>query len=294
MRKSASRPLPGTTPFRVVASTGATASAKNRFQLRNNFFGNQIDAKQLLEPFGHLPGVFYFVKDAQSRLMAISREAVVRMGFYSEDEIIGRPPHEYLPRSLADKYVADDSMVIRRGKPLRNIVESYYTERGICDSLITDKYPLRDARGHIVGLIGTTQPFKGRLELLKHIGPVGKAADYIRTHLGEPLTMPEIASRSGFSERQLQRQFIGVFGITVRQFIIQTRVEEAMRELVQPDRSIAEIAFMFGFSDQSAFTNQFRKVTGIPPGIYRRRHLSEFCWASRGRNESAKPPHMRD
>jgi AraC-like DNA-binding protein len=254
----------------------AKAAARARLQLRNHFFGNQIDAKQLLEPFRRLPGIFYFVKDTQSRLMAISREAVLRMGFQSEDEIAGRLPHEFMPPSLADKYVADDSRVIRSGKPLCNIVESYYNERGICDSLVTDKYPLRDARGHIIGLVGTTRPFQGRLELLTHIGPAGKAADFIRGHLGEQLIVPEIARQSGFSERQLQRQFMSVFGITVGQFIIQTRVHEAMRELIRPDRSIAEIALMFGFSDQSAFTNQFRAVTGIPPGTYRKRYLTGF------------------
>jgi PAS domain-containing protein len=199
-----------------------------RFQLRDHFFGNEINGKQLLEPFSHLPGVFYFVKDAQSRVMAISSEAVVRMGFQSEDEIVGPPPHEYLPQVLANKYLADDSLVVRLGKPLRNIVEVYFNKRGICDSLITDKYPLRNARGQIVGLIGTTQPFEGRLELLAHIGPVGKAADYIRTHLGEPLLLPVIARHAGFSERQLQRLFLRVFGVTVRQFVIQSRVQAAI------------------------------------------------------------------
>ena len=263
-------------PKPFTATRSANAAARARLQLRNHFFEKQIDAKQLLEPFRRLPGIFYFVKDTQSRLMAISREAVVRMGFQSEDEIAGRLPHEFMPPALADKYVADDSWVIRSGKPLCNIVESYYNERGICDSLVTDKYPLRDAHGHVIGLIGTTRPFQGRLELLTHIGPAGKAADYIRTHLGEALMLPEIARHSGFSERQLQRQFIRVFGITVRQFIIQCRVQEAMRELIHPNRSIAEIAFMFGFNDQSAFTKHFRAVTGIPPGTYRNRYLSEF------------------
>jgi AraC-like DNA-binding protein len=242
--------------------------------LRDEFFANQVNGRQLLEPFSRLPGVFYFVKDAQSRMMAISREAVVRMGFQSEDEILGLLPHEYLPRVLADKYVADDSLVLRQGRALRNIVEVYYNERGICDSLITDKYPLRDARGQVVGLIGTTQPFEGRLELLAHIGPVGKAADYIRAHLGQPLVLSVIARHAGFSERQLQRVFLRVFGITMRQFIIQTRVQAAMRDLIQPERSIAEIAVKFGFHDQSAFTNQFRAATGLPPGTYRKRYFA--------------------
>ncbi len=42
------------------------------------------------------------------------------------------------------------------------------------------------------------------------------------------------------------------------------------------DRSIAEIALMFGFSDQSAFTNQFRKVPGMPPRTYRDRYVAKL------------------
>ena len=135
-RRAERQPPPRSKPPR--RATSARAAVGRRFQLRDEFFANQINGKQLLEPFSRLPGVFYFVKDAQSRMMATSREAVVRMGFQSEDEIVGLPPHEYLPRVLADKYVADDSLVVRQGRALRNIVEVYYNERGICDSLITD------------------------------------------------------------------------------------------------------------------------------------------------------------
>jgi AraC-like DNA-binding protein len=273
-RKPDAKPAPATRGRRLDGP--ASAVTKSRFQLRDHFFAKQIDAKQLLEAFNQVPGLLYFVKDAQSRLMAISREAVVRMGFQSEEEIIGRALHEYLPRDLADKYLADERAVVRRGKPLRNIVEIYYNERGICDSLITDKYPLRDARGRIVGLIGTVQTFEGRLKLLAHIGPVGKAADFIRAHLGEPVMLADIARHSGFSERQLQRLFLRVFGITMRQFVIRSRVQAAIRELIHSNRTISEIACLFGFSDQSAFTNQFRDVTGMPPGIYRKRYFAQF------------------
>ena len=208
--------------------------------------------------------------------MAISPDAVTRMGFQEADEIIGRLPREYLPPDLADKYLTDDRAVISGGKPMLNIVEMYYNERGICDWIITDKYPLRDARGHVVGLIGTVQTFEGRRKLLAHLGPVGKAADFIRARLGEPLMLSEIARHAGFSERQLQRLFHRVFGITMRQFIIQSRVQASIRELIHSDRGIAEIAAMFGFSDQSSFTNRFREVTGMPPRAYRKRHFARF------------------
>ena len=35
---------------------------------------------------------------------------------------------------------------------------------------------------------------------------------------------------------------------------------------------MVEIALLFGFSDQAAFTNTFRKLTGPTPRAYRERH----------------------
>jgi AraC-like DNA-binding protein len=259
---------------RKPASAGG--SVAGRLRLRDDFFRNQAAAKELLQPFEHLPGILYFVKDSKSRLMAISRESVARMGFETEEEIIGRTVQDYLPSDLADKYLADDEWVIRHGKPRLNIVEMWFNEQGLRDWIITDKYPLRNARGKVVGLIGTVQTFGARRKLLAHLGPVGQAADYIRDHLGDPMMVSEIARHAGFSERQLQRLFRRVFGMSMQQFIIQSRIQAAIHELTHSQRSIAEIAILFGFSDQSAFTNKFRAITGLPPRAYRERYLARL------------------
>ena len=259
---------------RTAASTSA-ALAK-RIQMRDHFFRHTIDPKELLQSLEHLPGVLYFVKDAQSRLMSISRGSIERMGFPSEEELIGRTVHDYLPPELAEKYLTDDQWVIRHGKAKRNIVEMWFNEQGFRDWIITDKYPLRNVRGKVVGLIGTIQTFEARRKILAHLGPVGKAADFIRDHMGTPIMLSEIARHAGLSERQLQRLFRRAFGMTMQQFIIQTRVQAAIHELTHSARSIAEIAIMFGFSDQSAFTNKLREVTGLPPRIYRERYVARL------------------
>ena len=69
------------TPKKIISSS---RTAQERSQLCDEFFDNQVEARQLLEPFKHLPGILYFVKDVESRLMAISWEAVERMGFESD------------------------------------------------------------------------------------------------------------------------------------------------------------------------------------------------------------------
>ena len=62
----------------------------------------------------------------------------------------------------------------------------------------------------------------------------------------------------------------------MQQFIIQSRIQAAIHELTHSERSIAEIAVMFGFSDQSAFTNKQREVTGLTPRIDRERYLAKL------------------
>ncbi len=251
------------------------APLAQRLQWRDEFFGGLINPRQLLAAFDQIPGIRYFVKDARSRVMALSARRVQQLGLSSENEVIGLTDREYLPAEIVGDFLADDQWVIRHGKPLRNRIEMGMDEIGFRDWTITDKYPLTDTRGKVVGLIGTIQFFETRRQMLESLGPIGKAAELIRDHLGDGLMVGEIARRTGISERQLQRLFRKSFGMSVQQFIIRSRLQAAIHELTRTRRTIAEIALMFGFSDQSAFTNQFRSLTGMPPSRYRQLSLTQ-------------------
>ncbi len=280
MRTSNKR-KPGSTPTpRRKKRTQASATLVAHLKLRNNFFRHQINPRQLLEAFDQIPGFRYFVKDAHSRLMALSGKRVAHLGLKSEEEVIGLTDREYLPAEIVDQFLADDQWVIRHGKPLRNRVEMGMDEDGFRDWTITDKYPLVNSRGKVVGLVGIVQFFEARRKMLGYLGPVGKATDFIRDRLGEGMMLSEIARHAGLSERQLQRLFRRAFGMTIQQFIIRSRIQAAIHELTHSRRTIAEIALMFGFSDQSAFTNQFRTVTGLPPRIYRERYMAKLTIGS--------------
>ena len=269
-------------------------SLSSRLKLRDEFFRHQINPRQLLQAFDHLPGVRYFVKDDQSRLMALSSKRVAHLGLESEEEVIGLTDRDYLPSEIAEQFLADDQWVFKHGQPLRNRVEMGMDENGIRDWTITDKYPLINSQGKVVGLIGTVQFLEARRKMPGYIGPVGKAIDYIRDRLGEGLMLSAIARHAGISERQLQRLFRRAFGMTIQQFVIRSRIQAAIHELTHSRQTIAEISLMFGFSDQSAFSNQFRAITGLPPRLYRERHLAASTPGRRSGNrptpEPAVPP----
>src|SRR5205085_3909236 len=99
-------------------------SLDERLQLREEFFqAAGIDPRQFLQAFDAVPGLFYFVKDAQSRTMLNTREYRQLLGPRSDEEIVGKRPREYVTRDLAQHYEADDQQVLRTGRPLRNIIE---------------------------------------------------------------------------------------------------------------------------------------------------------------------------
>lgn len=243
-----------------------------RLRLRDAFFRRAVDVRDLLRPFDRVPGVLYFVKDAASRMMAVSPASVPRMGGRTEEDVIGLTPHDYLPADLADKYLADDRRVVRTGEPLLDLVEVWFNEHRLWDWAVTDKFPVRDRGGRVVGVAGTVRSFDDRRRQFAHLGPVGEAVDYVRRNLGEPLRLADIAAAVGYSERQLERLFRQALGMTVRRFVIHSRVHTAARELARTDRSATAIGMAVGFCDPSAFSHAFRAVTGLTPREYRARH----------------------
>lgn len=235
----------------------------------------QVPVREMLRPFDAIPGVFYIVKDRLSRVIAISPEAVKRMGYHDESEVLGKLPDDYLPPELAEKFREDDRWVMERGVPRLGMVEMWFHPHGGRDWISTNKYPLRNTDGGVVGIIGILQNLDIREKRFAHLGPVEEAADHIRRHLGEPLMVGEIARRTGFSERQLQRNFRKVFGQTIQQYIIASRIHAAIADLTVGGLRISEIALKYGFNDQSAFSNCFRRFTGQSPHAYRVRALRE-------------------
>jgi AraC-like DNA-binding protein len=58
-------------------------------------------------------------------------------------------------------------------------------------------------------------------------------------------------------------------GFTYQQVLDQTRHELAQGYLDDQTKSVTEVAFLLGFSEQSAFTRAFKRWSGISPSGYR-------------------------
>lgn len=85
---------------------------------------------------------------------------------------------------------------------------------------------------------------------------------------GGDASIGHVARRLGLGERTLQRR-LDESGLGFADVLAEVRAELAREYLREPGVSLAEIAWLLGFSDQSAFTRAFKRWTGLTPGAWR-------------------------
>ncbi len=84
---------------------------------------------------------------------------------------------------------------------------------------------------------------------------------------GQP-SKSQVARRLGMSERTLHRR-LAEHGESFQGLVTGARRAAAETLLRAGDHSVAEVAFLTGFSDQTAFTRAFKRWTGQTPAAYR-------------------------
>ncbi len=91
---------------------------------------------------------------------------------------------------------------------------------------------------------------------------------FIEAHYREPIKARHAAQQVALSEYHLARLFKAAFGVTVHQYVLRLRLNEARRLLEFSDRSVTNISLAVGYSSLSAFNHAFRGRFGIaPPSI---------------------------
>ncbi|WP_075088197.1 helix-turn-helix transcriptional regulator [Verrucomicrobium spinosum] len=79
---------------------------------------------------------------------------------------------------------------------------------------------------------------------------------------------------AGLSVRAFERRFRQLFHVAPQQYVRRLRVRLACHALVFGHRTLAEVADDHGFCDQSHFTREFRKETGMTPREYQQRYAT--------------------
>ena len=99
---------------------------------------------------------------------------------------------------------------------------------------------------------------------------IAQAIDHIEAHLGEALSVAEVAAAACLSSSQFARSFKAATGAPVWAFVQRRRCERARHMLLNTRLPVVEIAFRCGFSSQSHLTRAFRARFRTTPGHVRR------------------------
>lgn len=99
-------------------------------------------------------------------------------------------------------------------------------------------------------------------------GPIAVRA-HLDANFASPIRLEELADIAGTSTFTLIRTFSRAFGMPPYRYLSHVRVARAQGMLRQ-GRPISETAFSTGFSDQAHFTKFFRRIVGVPPGVWMR------------------------
>jgi AraC family transcriptional regulator len=91
----------------------------------------------------------------------------------------------------------------------------------------------------------------------------------IRENAAESLTLLSVAEAVGVHPSHLARTFRKSYGCTVGDYLRRARLERAVEELGDEQKSLAEIALAAGFYDQSHFTRAFKAHLGTTPSRFR-------------------------
>ncbi len=226
------------------------------------------------ELFDVLDDVQFWVKDLHGAYVWVNRGFLINYSLDERSQVIGRTDFDLSPSHLADQYRLDDLRVLKGERIHRRLeLVGRFDHTAVWSR--TTKLPRHDAQGHICGSIGLTHaPLGAALEEGSPDFALARPLAYLRQHYAEPITNTTLAQLAGNSLRAFERRFTSTMHATPQQYLRRLRIRLACRILVTTNLPLGEIALDHGFCDQSHFTREFHRETGLTPGDYRARYSS--------------------
>lgn len=100
-----------------------------------------------------------------------------------------------------------------------------------------------------------------------------------------------ISQKLDYDYTYLSNMFSEVKGITIQQFIITHKIERIKELIIYDQLSISEIAWKMNYSSVAHLSNQFKKMTGLTPSVYkkmknkRRQPIEDIGYSSSEKHE---------
>lgn len=170
----------------------------------------------------------------------------------------------------ADKLITDENGIYTNGGAFSflnliiYLVEKYYDRQTaiFCSKVFQIEL---DRKSQSVFTIFTGQKLHGD-EM------VALAQEHIESNLHQKISVEELAERFSVGRRNFDRRFIKATGNTPVEYAQRAKVESAKRAFENSRKTINEVMYEVGYTDNKAFREVFKKITGMSPVEYKARY----------------------
>ena len=141
----------------LLRMLGAVGSQVGQFMKRRQAEEAAARERQLLDTLmATVPDTIYF-KDMQGRFLRINRALAERFHLRDPADAVGKTDFDFFTGEHARQAFEDEQEIIRSGEAVTGKQEKETWEDGSVTWVSTNKLPLRDAEGHVVGTFGISR-----------------------------------------------------------------------------------------------------------------------------------------
>ena len=221
--------------------------------------------------FDGVADIVFFVKDAQGRYMAVNDTLASRCGLPRKEDVIGLTAEDLFPPPLGDAFAQQDRKILQTGMGIRDQLELHLYAGGSRGWCLTFKEPILAKNAGVIGICGISRDLHASGAEDSDFAAMSKVVEHIHLHYAEILRLPMLAQMAGLSVYQFDQRIRSLFHVTAGQYLMKVRIDAACKRLVNTDAPVVQISLDCGYSDQSAFSRQFKQAVGISPMAYRKR-----------------------
>ena len=230
-------------------------------------FLQRAGVKQLVQMFDLLPGVLFWVKDAEHKFVYANHSFLEHHKLKTAEQVVGLSDYDLTPSHIAQQFVRDDEQILL-GSSVSERLEMNVDNSGKTAWYSTSKRPIYN-KNTIIGSYGITRQLEKMAVTLSHLEAIKGPIDYIKQHYSQPISIEQLAQTAHLSVSALERRFKKHLHQTPKQFLNQYRLEQARKMLVESNLPISDIAELCGFGDHSYFSKQFRILFNQLPSVFR-------------------------